>query len=309
MKLTKLLALLALSFAILLTSCEEDTNDPIDNTLPKPAAPTDLMANSYETDADGATISLKWTPSTSEGTTNFANYELTILNENNAPVGNVMTLSATDNPYTIDANLLDQGMVYTFELRAVNADEESDAATIMWSPAWRFVEDSGFPLELYGVNGDFGSGLDLYDDGAQGTVVRTVNSGDMWNLGFDDRNGNLLFGSASALSYNVTPEDAEIMEMVGLVSSLNDMYFDKPLDEYNYNTRAIDLTQYNQSIALVVRVETSAGTGVYNYARVYVDYGPNGFVRDAGTDNQYIVVQVSYQAEVDVPYAKIGKAE
>lgn len=308
MKLTKLLALLALSFAIVLTSCEEDTNDPIDNTLPKPAAPTDLMANSYESETDGATISLKWTPSTSEGTANFANYELTILNENNAPVGNVMTLSATDNPYMIDANLLDQGMKYTFELRAVNADEQSDAATIIWSPAWRFVEDAGFPLELYGSEAQFGSGLDLYDDDAQGSVVRTVSSGDMWNLGFDDRNGNLYIGSASALSYNVTPEDAEISEMVWEVESLDDQYFDQALDQYTFKTGVVDLSQYNSSIAFIARVETSAGTGVYNYARVFVHYD-NGFVRDAGTDDQYIVVQVSYQAIEDVPYAKIGKAE
>lgn len=309
MKLSKLLALFVLSFALVLTSCEEDTSDPIDNTLDKPAAPTELMATSFMSD-DGETIKLRWLPSASEGTANFSNYELTILNENNSPVGNVINVNATDNPYMVDPILLDPGAVYTFELRAVNADKASDVTSISWSPAWRFVEEStGIPLELYGSQSGFGSGLDLYNDADQGPLVLTVGSGDDWNLAFDDKNGNLHFGSASALSYNVTPEDAEVATQVGLVTSLNEMYFDKALNEFTFQKGYLDLKQYNQSIAVIVRVETSAGSGSYNYARVFIDYGPNGFVRDAGTDNQYILVQVSYQAEVDVPYAKIGKAE
>lgn len=305
MKITKVLALLSLMMILALSSCDENTTDPVDNNLAKPAPPTAMMAASIDDNGE-ATVGLKWTASTSEGTANFARYELTILNSSNAPVGNIINIT-TDNPFIVPATILNKGEVYTFELRAVNADSSSEAASIKWSPAWRFTTDQGFPIELYGSKSSFGSGLDLYDDDAQGAAVRSVSTGDMWNLGFSDKDGKLLFGSASTLGYNITPEDAEIADFVDVIGNFNESYFDKPLDQYNYSKNNIDLTQYNNSLSLVVRVRNSSGK--YNYARVFIDYGSNGFVRDAGTDNQFIVVQVSYQAEVDVPYAKIDQAK
>lgn len=308
MKFSQILALLAMVMLLALSSCDENTTDPIDDTLSKPAAPTGIMANSSEVNGE-ATISLKWTKSTSEGTTDFANYELTILNAANAPVGNIITIAGGTTMYSVASNLLTQGEIYTFELRAVNKDFDSDVATISWSPAWRFTaEDTGAPLELYGSQSDFGSGLEFYNDGAQGPIVLSVKSGDDWNIGFDDKSG-LKIGSAGALSYNINPGLTEITaSSVWDATNLDELYFDKPLDQYTFSESTIDLTKYSSDIVFIARAETAAGSGKFNYVRVLVDYDNGSFVRDAG-NNQFIVVHLSYQAEVDVPYAKIDQAK
>lgn len=310
MKFTQILALLAMVMMLALSSCDENTTDPVDDTLKKPAAPTAIMANSSEVNGE-ATISLKWTKSVSEGTADFANYELTILNAANAPVGNIITLAAGATSYTVASNLLTQGEIYKFELRAVNKDFDSDAATISWSPAWRFVEEpsTGFALELYGNKSDYGSGLDFYSDTDQGPIVVSVSKGSQWNIGFDDKDG-LKIGSAGALSYNINPGLTEITATsVWDATNLDDLYFDKPLNQYSFSESTIDLSKYSSDIVFIARAETAAGSGKFNYVRVFVDYENGSFVRDAGTDNQYIVVYLSYQAEVDVPYAQIGQAK
>ena len=141
----------------------------------------------------------------------------------------------------------------------------------------------------------------------------TVGEGANWNIGFDDKDGKLVIGSASQLSYSITPKDAEIFDVPWEGVNLNTQYFSKALNDasYTYSASTIDLTQYNSDIVFLARVETSVGTNVYNYVRVFVDYDEanNTFVRDAGTSNQFIIVELSYQAEVDVPYAKTAQAK
>lgn len=267
------------------------------------AGPTDLQATSV----NATTLHLTWTSSTDEGNADFSGYQLNWSANGEAQTPVQIDPAAATNPLPIEN--LTEGVEYTFTMYTIDNDGylSVDPTTVTWSPASRYDESvfGGSTINVYETTSDFGSGLDLYDPAQDGTMSKAVSSSADANLALDTRNG-IEFGSASQINYSYgggTPNSAEIGEVVE-VSELNNEFNVIPLDQDNYDEKVLDLNDYNGSIVMNVRV-FDTNTNQYNYGRVLIRN--NGGWLEGSGDDEYIVVEVSYQKEAGVPYAKTAK--
>jgi hypothetical protein len=307
MKLTKLISMLAviLMSAIIFTSCEETTGDPIDPNNPVPEAPGSIAAVSI----DNSTVKLKWEASPSESNDLFDGYALIVTPGAAAPI----TIPAGTTEYTVTN--LTEGDVYTFSLTAEYSNgESSSTVAIDWSPASRYTEVFGETIKLYGSSSSVGSGLDLYDDTEDGPMVRSVSSSNMWNFAFDDRNG-AKFGTAGegVIEYNWSagaPQSGQLggdeqNKIVYLVESLDEAYETQSLvDDMVYSYKAYDLEEFSDAAGVIFYARVADANGNYNYARILVKNTANGYVQSDALGN-YIELEISYQNETNVPYAGI----
>lgn len=301
MKLTaKLSMLFFAAMAFVLIACNETTT-PTDNKTPEPA--TKLMATSL----DSTSIKIKWDASTSESDTEFSGYLVKI----STPTGVLKTdtVNKLKNPYTVTG--LNQGMLYTIELKALFTNgNSSSAVTVNWSPAYRFVKNiNSEVIRMYSSNSTLGSGLQLFDMANLAPKTVTVANGAVWNFGLDTKNGAVLVGSPSQLSYSYTgtPKLTEISTSYYDATSLNDVYESQSLDKGTFSELAIDLLKdvtIKNNIVLVLRAQDTNGNT--HYAKILIKKGGDGNWLQGTADNRYIECEVSYQNSPNVPYAKRG---
>lgn len=303
MKITKLMSLLAtvLITAFIFTSCTEEDN-PVDPNTDVPNAPANISAVSKNSN----TVEIKWTASTSESDAQFDGYTLSVT-----PGVMQYSIPAGQTTYTVSA--LDEGTVYTFSLTAEFSNgNSSNPAEIDWSPAGRYTETFGDPIRIYGAESSVGSGLQLYDNVEEGPMVRTVSGSNNWNFAFDDRDGHLYFGTAGegVIEYNWkngAPANAgEIGSVVFNAATLDEAYESYSLtDGITYGYDYVDLNNYTDDAAVIVygRVMNS-GSNDYNYARILIKKGANGYLQNDALGD-YIEVEISYQKVAGVPYAGI----
>lgn len=295
LKLFSLLAFLSLS-TLIFTACEEDTEDPITIDKPLPAAPTNLRATSIS----ATEVMLKWDKSASHDSIWFSGYELTVTG------GNPMTpikIGKTDN-YKVTG--LQEGVVYTFTLKAVNSDNKTStgSTSVTWSPATRFETDD---IRMYVFESQNGSGLTIYGANNKPENLKASEK-TKWHLGLDNRtSGALFFGSASQINIGTgTPTDkVEIADTYWETNTLDNVFEKVALNTLNFAERRINLLQLesaNTGIVFVVRILRQGQTS-YNYAKVLVERGSGGFLQGSG-DDRYIKMKISYQKVAGVPYAK-----
>ncbi|MGE5479859.1 MAG: fibronectin type III domain-containing protein [Chloroflexota bacterium] len=302
MKLRNLFGVIAVSIA-LFAACEENSNNPVNPGTDKPAKITNLRANS----ASETSIRLNWDASTSATDTKFKGYRIRV--SGGGPMAPI-DVGGLAMPYTVTG--LQIGTEYTFSVTTVfldgSTETESDPVTIKWSPAWVFYNyGTGSEMRLYGSSSDLGSGIDLFNSEGKAANL-TVAEGAEWDLGFYNREGMLLIGSPSKLLYNwgsITRKAVQIAVLGTGYADLKDIYDSQALNNsaLNFNEGTVDLKNYTNNVALVLRIPASGGK--YNYAKVLVIRGANGFVQGS-SPNEYIKIQASYQPTLDMPYAKVS---
>ncbi len=255
-------------------------------------APTELMARSE----DETSVALKW-----KAVTDAAKY---VVKYDGQEKEVIPTPGAEYVMTTISG--LDEGTVYTFDVHSISNDLNLSAATsIDWAPAYRFESIEANTIKLYEAASDLGSGIDLFNENDGSPAVLTVANGQDWNLGLYTKNDIVQFGSASKIPYNfgTTPEACELSQItIAEDVTLDDLYGSQALSGATYTEELFDLTSTelaNKNILFFVKVPN--GTN-YNYAKVLVN-GKGGFLK-GNTGNRYIEVTISYQKEVNVPYAK-----
>lgn len=301
----KIIALLGFAIAILLNSCSDTTTNPIDPD-PKPEPITNLKATSV----DDKTVKLKFDLSTSETNTLFQDYQLVVTPGTFAPV----SINKGTNMF-VQAGLT-EGTVYKFEIVARYTNgTSSTVSSIEWSPATRFVlNNNDANIYVYESTSDFGSGLRMFAP-APDNAPRTykVANGAEWDLGLDTRNGKIIFGSATKISYSYTgtPKPTQMLdvnfEVDGLDESFDSQAMNAGTRDSKYAERTFDLTSLKPTKNLVFYVRKyEPGQTRYNYAKILMKKNPNSetFLQGSG-DNEYIEFQISYQKTPDVPYAKV----
>lgn len=284
--------------AMAFSACSESTS-PAGNNGNAPNAPTKLMATSK----DANSILISWTPSTSESNTDFAGYWVTVT----PGLFQSQLISKGQNPFSITN--LTEGTVYTITVAAQNSNgDRSTAATVIWSPASRFQGSQA--LQVYSYNSSKGSGINLWDASANGPKVLTVANKAQWDLGFDDQNGMVKFGSASQVSFGSgTPTSiTEVSTEYFPANSLDETFDSQAMDTYaGYSQRLQDMTVFtgdNKGVVLYVRTKDNS-SAAWHYAKVLIKRNTtnNSFVFGSGND-KYLNLEISYQNGENVPYAR-----
>jgi hypothetical protein len=305
MKLFSLKALIALLsiMALVLVSCEEDNTVTPDPEKPEP------VTNVQATSIDNQTIKIKWDLSPSESNTLFDQYMIEVTPGAFAP----MYAAKNTDMYTITG--LTEGEVYTITVKALYTnDEESTGASVMWSPSTRFTNSgTGNDILMYEYTSSFGSGLDLYYPDPDfpeysGPMSWKTSDGEMWDLGLDTQNGELVIASARLIDWTSLPpvEDRKVVQIGDRIidaQSLDEVFDSEALNvAYNFEERRIDLTQYNSSFVLICRV-VEPGNTEFTYAKVLVEYKDGSFLQGSSPD-RYVKCTVSYQMTPGIPYAR-----
>lgn len=287
-------ALVAVMFAF--NACEEDSTGPENDV---PSAPVGLMATSI----NSTTVHIKWTAPGDLDDALFKDYTVIYYPSNtSADDAPDMTADMAGEPFEITG--LDEDKTYTFEvITNYTNGESSTAAKIEWAPAIRFETVDALTIKIYETASDFlGSGINL---NSTKPIVTTIDDIVMWNLGIHTENG-ILFGSASQLDYAgaSTAASAEMASVAFTANGLNDVFDSEGMDTRSYTERVEDLTNVSlgDKSGVVFYVRVANGTG-FNYAKIYVDGNGGSFLKGT-TGNRYIEVTISYQANIDVPYAK-----
>jgi len=292
-KLKVFLAIMLLGLFIL-SACSDNTTTPVSGE--KPLAPSGLQATSI----DSGSIKIKWQASTSESNALWAGYVLTYVGDDGSNSVQT-TLTAGKNPYLITG--LTEGVIYTITIKAkLTNGETSDLIVVKWSPASRFDTDGfGDPIQVYEFASIYGSGLQLFNASEGGPQVRKTNSKDNWDLGLDTRSGT-IFGSATQITFGTgSPAITEISDAIP-ATGLNEIFDSKALDQKTFSEKTIDLA--NQSTGFVIVARSKQASSSWNYAKIFVEKGLNGFLQGSGSD-RYIKCYISYQKKAGVPYAKI----
>lgn len=290
----------ALALVMVFTACEEDTTDPTTEE-PTPTPISGLAANSI----NDSTVALKWTASTSETHELFDGYYLNMTDDQGTVYVEQKVDPLTEGQALNVSGLPGQAEVtFSVTVRFTN-DSVSAPVTIKWATADRFTEDFYFEtLKVYETASSFGSGFDMYNADEEGPITLKVGSGADWDLGLKTTDG-MVFGSAEAVGYTTVDPDAttEICKEVVYAESLDAVFDTEALSMKNFEVGVVNLDEMSGSFVMVVRRQNPATDG-YNYAKVLVKYANGGYLQGEA-DNRYIELELSYQLEEDLPYARI----
>lgn len=299
-KLSMLLASIALVF--LFMSCEDLTNPTV--VEEGPAAPTNFEATSLS----ATSIGLKWDASTDQDDPEFAGYFITVENTAGTMYDQIEQDSLPVNSYISTLSFvgdLDADLEYTFTIVAKFAnDSASTPVTVKWATADRFVVDYDDEIiKVYEYSSGFGSGLDLYNEDDETSKTLTTTNGAMWDLGLNTNDG-IIFGSATQLGFSSVTPDAvtEICPNIIVTENLNFVFDSEALSAKNFEEGVIDLTGYTKSFVVICR-RIDPITNEYNYAKVLVKADAGSFLKGEDGD-RYVELEVSYQKETNLPYAK-----
>lgn len=303
MKLTKLFSIFALIIALGfgLNSCEESTTgtDPV--VIEKLAAPTNLMATSY----DKESIMIKWNASADEGNANFVGYEIAVD-------GVVKKTGLTDGKHTFTIDSLSEGK-HTVTVKALSENtakkDHSTLATIEWAPAWRFTKNVNEDMiKVSETDSDLGSGLNIFDGVGEAPKQLTVKSIEQWTLGLETKTtGKINFGPAASLTAYASHMTGKTMKNVEIsapivAASLNDVFDSQALSTKTFSPALVDLNSINAANSVVFVIKETIGSNV-RYAKVLVKKATAGFLQGTAPE-RYLEMEVSYQNQLDLPYAK-----
>lgn len=300
MKLTKLFSILTLVLGLSfgLNSCEDTTTTEPVVTVEKLAAPTNLMATSF----DKESVILKWTLSTDETNANFKGYEIRYD-------GKLVSTGPTTGANTFTVSGLTEGE-HVFSIKALTSDStkklNSDAITLTWAPAWRFTTNvNDEAIQLFETNSEYGSGLNLFD--ATGFKPKTLKVSSIadWTIGIETKtDGVIKFGPVASLNYTAaTAKNVQISAPIP-ATGLNDLFDSQALSTKTFKAANgyEDLASLNSATGVIFVVKETIGSDV-RYAKVFVKKATSGFLQGTAP-NRNIEVEISYQNKLNTPYAK-----
>jgi len=278
--------LVALSFATLIAvGCNENTTTPLETV---PNAPTGLMATSLGADM----IGIKWTVPTGE----YTGYKIKLSATGMADTTYTFT-DKTKNMFSVSG--LTEGTNYTFSVSSVNgATASATAPSITWSPARRYTQVGGFNIQVYEYSSSKGSGLRLFDPSTQAPAVYSkTEGGDKWDIAFNnDGTPDSIDAGSPRLLYTLLNPRITLVGKITPANSLDDVYETEDLtasSETYFSLPNLSTTGY------VFVVKTADG----NYAKVFVKQLLGKILQGTILDDQYVTVEISYQAKVGVPHA------
>ncbi|MES2765192.1 MAG: fibronectin type III domain-containing protein [Bacteroidota bacterium] len=297
----------AIMCAFIAAGCN-DNDDVVTPPSTAPAAPTGLVANSK----DYQSVRLKWTASTSAKAADFKDYELTVTTPNGATP--VQTLLVNKDSTGTIVTGLTEGVIYTFSLKSRSTAASSNtsaAASVKWSPADRYSN-----VRMYETKSTtFGSGISFKNS----DTALLVSQGNLWDIGLDTRDEGGVpsydIGSPSKLSYTlkdasgntITPRATLLSSKIYEgVASLDDLFDTQVLGEAALNmkpdtARRISFTTSTQNFVFFAKTEEG------NYAKILVK-SANGKILQGIAPNRYVLMDISYQAAPNVPYASVRGA-
>lgn len=271
---------------------DEETTNPGGTTV---SAPTNPRAYS----ASATSVGLRWTLSTSESDASFSGYVIRAKTSTG-------TIAATANVAkgiaATEVTGLTDGVIYTFVIRSTATGnlESADSASVVWSPARRYENESGqpAPIKVYETSssGSFASGLIFSiprtnsilsaDSSLQDVYVKT------------ETNNAVSLNSASV--FRAGRRITRFSTTVRDDSTLN-------------NPQAIppDTTTFNNVSILFDSVQATSSKIYYfkgnngNYGRVLVERNPaTGRLIWGSSPEQYLSLRISYQSAAFNPYSK-----
>lgn len=285
------------------TGCNENPTDPPGGG--GPGNPTGLMASTQ----GPTSVALKWSAVT--GATSYTvSWKATGSGDSGSTPG------VTGTTYTVTN--LTKGQRYTFTVRGVNADGASTGATIDWAAADRFTSDVNGPatINIYEKSSTKGSAIDISAAGAANVSVVAGSPGKAM-LAFYRYNDSLIVGPAYAITEYKTSANNDFTKVDSStyistnafdVTSLNDWFSDKSIDEYIQNSGASagNVIAFNfspsetKSKGFYMR---TGAAGNYRYARVLIMNNGGKILQGSGSE-EFITVQISYQSTPNLPFAK-----
>jgi hypothetical protein len=236
--------------------------------------------------------------------------------------GSVDNVTATT--YTVTG--LAANTQYTFSVAANDASGLGEASSITWAGATRFTETStaGQMIRMYEAESTQPSGVNLNVNGAPRLVSLRATATDQAKaqlaMYIYPRTGggtpdSVIIGPVYALTeYRISggniisrmDTSVYISGSTYQVSSLNTWYLSSNLEsliDQASNVKAYTFKQTNISgQGFIVR---TGSPGAYNYARVVVK-AIGGSILQGAFPNRYVELEVSYQTQANVPYAKPG---
>ncbi len=276
--------------------------------------PTDLMATSI----DSLTISIMWNDAATFIRDNLKYYEIKVKEiGGNESEEVILTTKSSNKPYIIKG--FEPNKVYSFEVKTVYENgQTSDPLIIQWATAKRFEKFNQEPFRLYEPGSWEGGGLQLFD-GDRARRISTTEIED-WSLGLyaTSISSSILFGSANKMPYSNSVKATNaymISDKVIYANSLSDFHMSTDMSEssanINYDYRLLDLDTINpgDKSGIIINVALDKGKNKnpseMQYGKVFVKYNKNddSFFYEY-EDERFIVVAVSYQTKVGLPYAK-----
>lgn len=275
---------------------DEEGNNP---TTPTISAPTSPRAYS----ASASSVGLAWTLSSSESDASFSGYVIRAKNPSGAVAA---TANAAKGISSTEVNGLADGVIYTFVIRstATGGVESSDSASVKWSPARRYENESGFPppIKVYETSSssNFSSGLIFFATAGPKTVslLDPVDSSRIDVYVKTEANNAVSLNSSHV--YRGNRRITRFHVLVRDDSTLN-----------NPQTAPPDTTSYTNSSVFFDSVQVSTGKVVYfkgndgNYGRILVERNATtGRIIWGTSPEQYLSLRISYQSVAFNPYAK-----
>ena len=297
------IVLVILAFGVTWLGCKSD-----ETTSPTPGptivAPTNLRAFS----AGPTSVGLLWNLSTSESDASFSNYVIRAKDPSGTISGTLNVPKGTPN--VIFSSLL-EGTIYTFVIRSTGTGGivSSDSASVRWSPARRYLEDStnGPPIQVYELRSTLGaSGLQFNSGGAYAKVRSlSLTNPDriLCDVYIDSVGGGAICLKNIAILAGY-PRNTFFSTIVRDASDLNDPQ-SAPPDTTSYQLNRINLPSTTVTQAKVLYARTSDN----HYVRILVEknLSTNLLYSGSGSD-RYVVLQLSYQNTLGNWFAKPGRA-
>lgn len=296
------------AMAFMATGCNENTVDPDPNPGGAPTPASNVQASSI----GASQVALSWTASTDTGTITY----LVSWAPTTGGVASDSSSATVTSGTTYTATGLATNKTYMFYVRASRSGLHSTAATVTWAGAVRYNTEQGSSttIRMYERASSSGSGLTLDPptgpkNVSVGTSNTTPNSVQLAVYTTDGDPDNFEIGPAYAFTEYRNANKFDQRVFVSTLSypstSLSTWYSTSDIQSQipnDGNIRAFKLpvAQATNGQGFYVR---TGDAGNYHYARVFVK-NIGGRLMQGSAPNRYVELEVSYQTNANVAYAK-----
>ncbi len=288
--------------------CKSDsTTEPPGTTTPTVQAPTNLRAYS----AGATSVGLLWDLSSSETDTILNGYLVVAKDPSGTVVASNNIAKGTPNT---NVTSLTEGVIYTFVVRATGRGGivSSDSASVRWSPARRYLNDStlSIPIQVYELRSTVGaSGLQFNSNGSY-AKVRSLGVGNpdrfLCDMYVDSVGGGALCLKNIGLLTGYPRVTYFSTEPLRNVTDFTDPRTAPPdTNSYQLNRKDLPTGAVTQSVVLYAK---TANSGISNYVRILVQRNQaTGFLYYGSGSDRYLVLQLSYQNTPGNWFARPGQ--
>ncbi|MCE2502716.1 MAG: hypothetical protein J4G05_01465 [Chlorobi bacterium] len=314
--------LIALLAGFYVVGCNENPIDPDPPTV-DPDPPTVEPATGLQAVSLGAeSVGLKWNASTTSGVT----YKVSWIDNAATPSEGDFNVG-TDTETTVEG--LNGGPVYTFTVVAVvvevdttnndTTNNESEAATIDWAPADRYINDreKGGIIRIYArsvPSANKGTGVVIQQDGAfNASVGASSQFLSQIHLIADVQANSILIGAPESFDdfdqhsqfrtdVQISDDSVELDPAVGLDGWYNSASLDNLFGMQSTGKFTIS-DQFTGGVGVAFAMRW--GNNPFRYARIFVVPGSDGKLVQRDTDDDpFIEIRISNQTDQGIPYAK-----